>query len=277
MLVPKVFRVKNIEREVVLITGGGGGLGKALAVRFSKQGAIVVLWDVNANGLNEANTAVKAIGGQCRTYLCDITKREEVYATAKAVREEVGIVTILVNNAGIVSAKYFLDIPDQSIIKTMEVNCMSQFWTCKAFLPDMMKANHGHIVTIASIAGLTGTDRLTDYCASKFANVGLQESMRYELMNLGMTGIHTTLVCPFYINTGLFAGIKTPSLFPILKVDKVADSILIAVLTNSELVLLPKLAHLLFFVKGYVNMSRRTSQLCFVIIRMFEVITIEKQ
>lgn len=74
----------------------------------------------------------------------------------------------------------------------------------------MMSANHGHLVTIASIAGLTGTDHLSDYCASKFASVGFEESVRYELMNAGLDGIHTTLVCPYFIDTGLFGGVKIP-------------------------------------------------------------------
>ncbi|RWS16493.1 epidermal retinol dehydrogenase 2-like isoform X1 [Dinothrombium tinctorium] len=242
--------MKKIEKEIVLITGGGGGLGKALGIRFAKKGATVVLWDVSEKGLNDAFEAVTSAGGICKTYKCDITNREEVYALAKQVREEVGIVTILVNNAGIVSCKYLLDIPDQSIIKTMEVNAMAHFWTLKAFLPDMMKANHGHIVTISSIAGITGTERLSDYCASKFANIGLEESLRYELENQGLTGIHTTLVCPYFINTGLFDGVKIPSFLSILKVDDVADYILIAILTNTQYVVLPKIAHFLFFLKG---------------------------
>lgn len=79
----------------------------------------------------------------------------------------------------------------------------------KAFLPDMMERNHGHIVNIASSAGLVGVTGLADYCASKFAAVGFDESLRFELEYLKKDGIHTTVVCPFFINTGMFEGAKT--------------------------------------------------------------------
>ncbi len=82
-------------------------------------------------------------------------------------------------------------------------------------MPSMIEKNHGHLVTIASMAGKFGTAGLCDYCASKFAVVGFNESMRNELTRLGKTGVHTTVVCPFYINTGMFDGAQS-SMIPIL-------------------------------------------------------------
>jgi all-trans-retinol dehydrogenase (NAD+) len=76
----------------------------------------------------------------------------------------------------------------------------------KSFLPDMLDKNDGHIVTIASMAGFFGSSALCDYCSSKFAAVGLEESLRNELLRIGKTGVETTVVCPFYINTGMFQG-----------------------------------------------------------------------
>ena len=73
----------------------------------------------------------------------------------------------------------------------------------------MIESNHGHVVTIASIAGVFGTAGLCDYCSSKFAAVGFEESLRNELVRLGKDGVQTTLVCPYYINTGMFKGVKT--------------------------------------------------------------------
>lgn len=81
--------------------------------------------------------------------------------------------------------------------------------TLKAFLPGMVKRNHGHVVTIASGAGLFGVNRLLDYSASKFAAVGIDESLRIELTVEGKTGVKTTCVCPFYISTGMFEGVQT--------------------------------------------------------------------
>ena len=81
--------------------------------------------------------------------------------------------------------------------------------TVKAFLPSMLANNHGHIVSLASAAGLGGVNGLCDYCASKFGAVGFQESLNMELGILGKDGIHTTTVCPFFTNTGMFEGVKT--------------------------------------------------------------------
>ena len=81
--------------------------------------------------------------------------------------------------------------------------------TTKAFLPSMIEKNHGHVVTIASSAGFFGVSGLCDYCASKFAAVGIDESLFMELGALKRDGVHTTVVCPYFINTGMFDGVKT--------------------------------------------------------------------
>ncbi len=92
-----------------------------------------------------------------------------------------GPVTILINNAGIVSGKKILDNKEQTIQKTFQVNAISHTITVKEFLPDMLKKNKGHIVSIASMAGIVGVPGLADYCGSKFAVFGVDESLRLEL------------------------------------------------------------------------------------------------
>ena len=87
---------------------------------------------------------------------------------------------------------------------------MAHFWTIKTFLPDMIDAKKGHIVTVASLAGHSGTNKLVDYCASKFANIGMDEALKVELMVQGLDSfIKTTVVCPYYISTGMFAGVSS--------------------------------------------------------------------
>ena len=78
--------------------------------------------------------------------------------------------------------------------------------TVKAFLPAMVARNHGHVVTVASSAGLLGVTGLADYCSSKFGAVGFEESLRLELQELGADGVHSTVVCPYLISTGMFEG-----------------------------------------------------------------------
>jgi len=165
----------------------------------------------------------------------------------------VGHVSILVNNAGIVSGTALLDTPDSKIIRTFDVNILAHFWTLKAFLPAMISRKDGHIVNVASLAGHSGTNKLVDYCASKFAAVGLDESLRVELFVQGHSDyIKTTVVCPYYISTGMFAGVQS-KLIPILEPPFVADQVVQAVLREREVLLLPWWSFLLIALKAVMT------------------------
>ena len=132
--VPKCLRFKDVSQDIVLITGGASGLGRLLAIKFAKLGATVVIWDLNAAGLEETTKMIeerrskKEKVGKCHHYLVDISDRFKVYAAAERVRQEVGNVSIVINNAGIVTGKRFLECPDEKIVKTFEVNAMAHFW-----------------------------------------------------------------------------------------------------------------------------------------------------
>lgn len=236
--VPRRFRYKDVKDETVLITGGGSGIGRLLAVRFSALGCRVIIWDVNEKGNEETVDIVKKHSGECYSYTCDVTKKDMVYATAQKVKDEIGSVTVLVNNAGIVTGKKLLDCPDDMIEKTFQVNTLAHFWTTKAFLPDMISNNHGHIITVSSLAGCTGINGLTDYCSSKFATVGFHECLSLELKKDNLTGVKTTLICPFFISTGLFDG-SDPGFFSLLEPEYVADQIVAGMRCNEEIIILP--------------------------------------
>ncbi len=166
---------------------------------------------MNIAGAEETAATVRKQGGTAAAYRADVTNREQVYELANRVRSEIGEVTMLVNNAGIVSGKKIFD-PENSdayMEKTVQVNTIAHFWTVKAFLRPMVEKNHGHFVTIASSAGLVGVNGLADYCASKFGAVGFHESVTAELHSLGKNNVKTLLVNPYYINTGMFDGVKT--------------------------------------------------------------------
>lgn len=114
-----------------------------------------------------------------------------------------------------------------------------------------MEKNHGHVVSIASIAGMIGAYQLADYCASKFAAVGLEESLRLELNCDGYDGIHSTVVCPYYIATGMFSGISR-SMIPILTPDYVASQTVKATLINQEILCMPVIVYWLLLLKPIV-------------------------
>lgn len=126
--------------------------------------------------------------------------------------------TLLINNAGIVSGKTILENSDFMMKKTLEVNTLAHLYTIREFLPDMIRLKKGHIVAIASVAGLQGAPGLGDYSASKFGAVAIDECLRTELKKQGLyKHIKTTCINPFFINTGMFDGVKDSwSLFKIL-------------------------------------------------------------
>ncbi|XP_074843265.1 epidermal retinol dehydrogenase 2 [Carettochelys insculpta] len=245
-------RKKSVAGEIVLITGAGSGIGRLLALKFARLGATIVLWDINQEGNEETSRLARENGAvRVRAYLCDCSKRQEIYRVADQVKKEVGDVSILINCAGIVTGKTFMDSPDTLVEKTMEVNIMAHFWTYKAFLPAMMASNHGHLVSIASSAGLIAVNGLADYCASKFAAVGFAEAIGLEMLALGKTGIKTTVVCPYVINTGMFDGCKTkwPRLFPILDSEYAAEKIVSAIQREQVYLLMPRIMYYLCFLK----------------------------
>lgn len=246
--IPKKYKMKSIDGEIALVTGGGGGLGRLLSLRLANLGAIIIVWDINKSGIEETVKLVQAIGGTCYGYVCDLCDREDVYKKAKIIEEEIGKVTILINNAGIVTGMKFLDTPDKLIIRTMDVNIMSHFWTVKAFLPTMLENNKGHIVSVASLAGQCGVPKLVDYCTSKFAAMGFDEALRMELEYEGYD-INTTVVCPYFIrSTGMFEDVQSRYI-PTLSPNAVADKIIIAMRCNEKYAIIPGYLQLLLGLK----------------------------
>merc|ERR1719209_909968 len=231
LFIPQKMLEKDIKGQIVLVTGGGSGIGRLMCLRFARLGATVVTWDINKIGNEETVDIIEKEGHRAFAYTVDMSSRDAIYSAAKETKDDVGPVTILVNNAGIVSGNTLIETPDAKIIKTFEVNILAHFWTIKAFLPDMISHKLGHIVNVASLAGQSGTNKLVDYCSSKFAAVGLDEAFRVEMAVQGHDYINTTVICPYYISTGMCAGVYS-KIIPILEPEFVADSAVAGVLAN---------------------------------------------
>ncbi|XP_045417001.1 epidermal retinol dehydrogenase 2 isoform X1 [Lemur catta] len=246
---------KSVVGEVVLITGAGRGLGRLLALQFARLGSVLVLWDVNKEGNEETSKMAREAGAtRVHAYTCDCSQREEVYRVADQVKKEIGDISILINNAGIVTGKKFLDCPDELMEKSFDVNFKAHLWTYKAFLPAMIANDHGHLVCISSSAGLVGVNGLADYCASKFAAFGFAESVFIETFAQKQKGIKTTIVCPFFINTGMFEGCTTgcPSLLPILDPEYVVRKIVDAILQEQLYLYIPKFLYFIMFLRSFL-------------------------
>nr|XP_054756410.1 epidermal retinol dehydrogenase 2-like [Lytechinus pictus] len=244
---------KDVSKDIVLITGGGSGIGRLMSLSFAELGATVIIWDINNETAQGVVKEIRGAGGKAYSHVVDCCDNEAVYKTADKVREDIGHVTILINNAGIVSGKKLLQCPDRLIKKTMDVNINAHFWTLKAFLPNMLEKNQGHIVTIASLAGHLGVSGLVDYCASKFAAVGLDDALYHELQYTGKSGVKCTVVCPFYIKTGMFDGVKAKRavMVDLLEPDYAVERIMLAIRTNQRVLILPRS---LYFFPGLKNL-----------------------
>lgn len=235
----------SLDGRVCLITGAGGGVGRQTALQFARAGCRLVLWDLSEQGLQGTVAAVNAsvAGAQCFTMTVDISDASTVFEAAKVAASWAAPahVSVLVNNAGIVAGKAFLETSVDGIQKTMQVNAMGHFWTCKAFLPAMIEHKQGHIVTVASAAGLSSAPMMVVYSSSKHAAVGFAHGLRKELKVLGHAELGTTLLCPGHITTDLFKGFKQPCM-PSLSAQYVAEQILDGVLRNVPVKVLPALA-----------------------------------
>lgn len=136
------------------------------------------------------------------------------------------------------------------IRKTFEVNTISHLWTIREFMPDMIANKKGHIVNIASMAGMAGTPSLSDYSGSKFGAIGINDSLRTELLIKGLSSqIKTTCICPFFINTGMFEGVKRNALMQILDQHQTVDRIVNAIRQEEEFVVLPYVGNIVFLGK----------------------------
>ena len=119
---------KDVKGEIVLVTGAGSGIGRLMTLRFADLGAQVVLLDVNKEAIDRVAAEVKAKGHEAHAYQCDLGNREEIYKTASRIKKDVGDVTILINNAGVVTGKKFIDLPDDKVDLTFKVNTIAHFW-----------------------------------------------------------------------------------------------------------------------------------------------------
>ncbi|KAF9348726.1 hypothetical protein BGX26_012881 [Mortierella sp. AD094] len=210
------------EDEIVLITGGASGVGCLLAEALAIRRISVVVLDIQP-----LKTAL-----DIDSYICDVSNPEDIARVAKEIREDIGEPTILVNNAGIITGRSILDLSIEDIRRTMNVNFLGQAYMIKEFLPDMIKNNHGHIVTISSAMGIMAAPQIADYAASKAAVNSFHETLESEIKYLYKTpGVKTTLVCTGRIETGMFQGVKekmpffTPTLDSLEVVQEIIASI----------------------------------------------------
>ncbi|MTD17100.1 SDR family oxidoreductase [Nakamurella sp. YIM 132087] len=196
MTAPAVVPLRRLQGEVALVTGAARGLGRAIAERLHAEGALVAYWDVDGDRLAELS-AGDGFEGLVDTV--DITDSTAVTAGVARIRDQLGPVGVLVNNAGISAPCDPQDVTDESWRTMMAVNTDAAFWCVRACLPGMRAARRGKIVNISSIAALHGRPATHPaYATSKAALIGMTATLSH---NLGPDGITVNAVCPGIIRT----------------------------------------------------------------------------
>ncbi|KAJ4378651.1 hypothetical protein N0V86_005521 [Didymella sp. IMI 355093] len=188
------------DREVAVVTGGCSGIGALIVKRLVNRGVRVAVLDVQELPAELQDYA------HITFYPCDITDPSSVEAAAHAIRNDLGTPSILVNNAGILSAHTILSTPPEYLRKIFDVNVLSHWTTAQAFLPGMIAANKGHVVTVASAASYVSVAGMADYCATKAAVLAFHEALNQELrLTHSAPGVLTTSIHPSWVRTPLLA------------------------------------------------------------------------
>lgn len=242
------FRGKN-----VLITGGAAGIGKIMGRLALERGAArLVIWDINKNALDSTVSEFCSLNYSVHGFIVDVSDVEQIKSAAAEVRNTVGHIDILINNAGIIVGKFFNLHSHLDIQKTMQINTDALMHVSIEFLQQMIDRKSGHICNISSAAGMIANPGMSVYCASKWAVIGWSESLRLE-MKQSRSGVNITTVTPYYISTGMFSGVK--SLIPLIKPEKAARCIIKGIEKNRKFVRIPWLIYLLQFTRGIMPVS----------------------
>jgi NAD(P)-dependent dehydrogenase (short-subunit alcohol dehydrogenase family) len=193
-------KITRFPKKRIFITGAGSGLGRALALRFAAEGWKIAIADINMERAEETATLVRGKGGEAMTLRCDVSRPEEIEKAAASVKEAWGGIDILVNNAGIAAAGTMECIPLEEWDRIININFKSVVYGCRTFIPLMKEQGAGHIVNVASNAGIASLPEMASYNATKAAVISLSETLRAELAE---HGIGVTAVCPSFVKTNL--------------------------------------------------------------------------
>ena len=237
----------------VLITGGASGIGRLMgAMALEKGASTLVIWDINQQSIDDTIAELTA-KGKVVGYRVDISDEQLVIEAAKAVKQQVGQIDILINCAGIITSnKTFDNFTTAEIHRTMNINTVAPMVVALQFLPDMIARNSGHICNISSAGGLISNPKMSVYAASKWAVIGWSDSVRIELEQMG-SRVKVTTIAPYYIKTGMFDGVKSP-IVPLMKPEYAARQIIRAIEKSSLVKVVTKLIplpyHFVRFMQG---------------------------
>jgi 3-oxoacyl-[acyl-carrier protein] reductase len=194
------MRFKN---KVAVITGGAQGIGRAIALGMAREGAKIVVADLQSEKANAVAAEVKELGSEARGVGVDVADETSVNQLANATFAAFGRVDILVNDAGVYLKSSVVDMSEADWDRTLDINLGGNFLCCRAFVPAMRAQKNGRIISMASGIGHYGMKQFSHYAASKAAIIGLVKSLAREL---GPDGITVNAICPGSANTAMPRG-----------------------------------------------------------------------
>ena len=246
----------NVAGRRILITGAAMGMGRLYAERAVAEGAeTVILWDINKEALAETTKALRVRADNRQEIvpmLVDIGERTAIEKASANVIANHGGVDVIINNAGVVRGTYFWEHENERDTEfIMKINALAPMFITHEFLTGMMEGKRpSRIVNIASAAGTLSNPKMSVYASSKWALIGWSDSVRLELKQQHIDNVKVTTVCPSYIATGMFEGVKGPLMTPIMQPDYVVNKVWKAMLAGKPMLMLPWTVHLSKVLKG---------------------------
>lgn len=240
------------QNKTAIVTGGASGIGQALCLKLAERGALVIVADINEVGATAVARAINASYGQARPAVLDVTDKTAVTNLVNQVAGEYGRLDYIFNNAGIGIYGYMQEVSQAAWEQMININLWGVIYGTQAAYEVMMRQGHGHIVNIASLAGLIPTPKGVPYGVAKHGVVGLSTSLRAEAED---HGVKVSVICPGFIDTPLFNRMEYHSHDPdtvMAAIRRVklpspadcAEAALVGVAANQGIVTVAPMAHL---------------------------------
>jgi short-subunit dehydrogenase len=241
----------DFKDQVALVTGASSGIGQRVAIDLAARGANVVGCSRSLEKLQDTANELKRYSPSSAVMVCDVSAPEQVKQMVERVLSQFGRIDILINNAGFGAYQSFAESSIDSIESMLRTNYLGTVYCTKEVLPSMIARRSGHIANISSVAGKIATPNMASYCATKFALMGLSESLYHELKPLG---IHVSVICPGPVRTKfrlLFDDLApNASAFVVLDAAAVSQAIVKAIETERFEVVMPRSLAFACFLKG---------------------------
>ncbi len=192
--------------STAVVTGGGGGLGRSIALELARRGARVLISDVDGDAAAKVADELRGSGARAESVRCDVSRLDEIEALARRADELFGATDLLVNNAGVAAAGAMGEIPIEDWRWVVDVDLWGPIYGCHTWVPRMKRAGRGHILNVASIAGVASAPLMGPYNVSKAGVISLSETLAAELDGVG---VGVTVLCPFFFQTNVMKSSRT--------------------------------------------------------------------